>query len=158
GRVPRPEEARSALRAWTGEAAVEHLFLVACGLDSAQAGEREIALQLRAAWDAAREANVSGPTLDRVVGDALGMARRVEQLAADSRPASLADLASERMLHHLSRGSGRVALVGVSPMTRRCGRTLKEAGVPLVIVNRTVDAAREWAEHVGAPLLSLEEF
>src|SRR5438105_462481 len=32
GRAPRPNEARAALRAWTGEAAVEHLFLVACGL------------------------------------------------------------------------------------------------------------------------------
>ena len=54
GREPAPGEARSALRAWTGEAAVEHLFLVACGLDSAQAGEREIAAQLRSAWEAAR--------------------------------------------------------------------------------------------------------
>src|SRR5262249_30181119 len=50
GREPASGEARAALRAWTGEAAVEHLFLLACGLDSAQAGEREIATQLRGAW------------------------------------------------------------------------------------------------------------
>ena len=46
GRTPAAGEARSALRTWIGEAAVEHLFLMACGLDSAQAGEREIAAQL----------------------------------------------------------------------------------------------------------------
>src|SRR5215468_2690657 len=49
GRAPRPNEARSTLRAWTGEAAVEHLFLIACGLDSALAGERDIVTQLRGA-------------------------------------------------------------------------------------------------------------
>jgi len=47
GREPAPGEAARILRAWTGEAAVEHLFLVACGLDSAQTGEHEIAAQLR---------------------------------------------------------------------------------------------------------------
>src|SRR5262245_39606037 len=35
------------LRSWTGEAAVEHLFLVAAGLDSALLGEREVRAQLR---------------------------------------------------------------------------------------------------------------
>jgi len=48
-RDPGTGEASAALRAWTGEAAMEHLFLVACGLDSAQAGEQEIYAQLRAA-------------------------------------------------------------------------------------------------------------
>src|SRR5262245_16388786 len=31
GRAPNPGEARSTLRTWVGEAAVEHLFLTACG-------------------------------------------------------------------------------------------------------------------------------
>src|SRR5579872_4135351 len=56
GREPQGTEATRLLRAWTGEAAIEHLFLVTCGLDSAQAGEQEIAAQIRGAWEAAREA------------------------------------------------------------------------------------------------------
>src|SRR5689334_15278588 len=56
GRVPGAGEARSALRTWVGEAAVEHLCLLACGLDSAHAGEREIVAQLRGALEAARTA------------------------------------------------------------------------------------------------------
>src|SRR5215470_15033873 len=67
GREPRGGEATRLLRAWTGEAAVEHLFLVACGLDSAQAGEQEIAAQIRSAWGVARDADACGATLDRLI-------------------------------------------------------------------------------------------
>src|ERR1700724_2141238 len=75
GREPQPGEASRILRAWTGEAAVEHLLLLACGLDSAQIGEHEIAAQLRGAWEDSRAARTCGPLLDRLMGEALGMAR-----------------------------------------------------------------------------------
>jgi glutamyl-tRNA reductase len=158
GRDPQPGEATRILRAWTGEAAVEHLFLVACGLDSAQTGEQEIAIQLRGAWEASREAHASGPILDRLIGEALGMANRVHRLEAGVRAPSLADLAADRAVLHLAGKPGTVALVGVSPMTKRCGRALHKAGVPLLVVNRTLEAAEEFALTVGAQALSLEEF
>ena len=158
GRVPQPGEARAALRAWTGEAAVEHLFLTACGLDSAQAGEREIAAQLRAAWDAARTAAVCGPVLDRIVGESLALAGRLQRLAADARPPSLADLAADRMLQHVKDEPGTVALIGVSPMTRRCGELLHQAGVPVLVINRSTDVAAEFARTLEGASLPLEEF
>jgi glutamyl-tRNA reductase len=158
GRDPQPGEATRVLRAWTGEAAVEHLFLVACGLDSAQTGEQEIAIQLRGAWEAAREARASGPILDRLLGEALGMASKVHRLEAGVRAPSLADLAADRAVLHLAGGPGSVALVGVSPMTRRCGMALHRAGVPLVVVNRTLHPAKEFAQTVGGKALSLEQF
>jgi len=158
GRDPQPGEATRILRAWTGEAAVEHLFLVACGLDSAQTGEQEIAIQLRGAWEAAREAHASGPILDRLLGEALGMANRVHRLEAGIRAPSLADLAADRAVLHLAGKPGTVALVGVSPMTKRCGKALHRAGVPLLVVNRTLEAAEEFAQTVGAQALSLDEF
>ena len=158
GRDPEPGEASRILRAWTGEAAVEHLFLVACGLDSAQTGEQEIALQLRGAWESAREVRASGPVLDRLLGEALGMASRVHRLESNVRPPSLADLAADRSVRHLAGRSDAVALIGVSPMTRRCGRMLHRAGVPILVVNRTLQAAEEFAQTVGAEALSLEEF
>jgi glutamyl-tRNA reductase len=167
GREPGPGEAARTLRAWTGEAAVEHLFLVACGLDSAQAGEHEIAAQLRGAWEDARAAHTCGPVLDRLVGEALGMARRMRRLAAGVHAPSLADLAADRMLQHLAGrpestsreiARGTVALLGVSPMTRRCAALLHESQIPLVIVNRTAEAAAELAASVGAEWLSLADF
>lgn len=178
GREPDPGEAARILRAWTGEAAVEHLFLVACGLDSAQTGEHEIAAQLRGAWEDSRAAHTCGPVLDRLVGEALGMARRMRRLAAGVHAPSLADLAADRVLQHLNGGaeptpyeiapigSGErnflgtppVALLGVSPMTRRCAAQLHERKIPLVIVNRTPQTAAELAAGMGAEWLSLADF
>ncbi len=146
------------LRAWAGESAIEHVLLLACGLDSAQAGEREIAAQLRDAWETARLAGTSGPLLDRLLGEALGMANRMQRLQAGVRAPSLADLAAERVQWHLGGVVAPVALIGVSPMTRRCGLALREAGLPLRVVNRTLASAQEFAETVSGQALSLEAF
>src|ERR1700704_1784700 len=128
GREPQPGEASRILRAWTGEAAVEHLLLLACGLDS------------------------------RLMGEALGMARRVRGLGAGVRSPSLGDLAADRVLQHLGGRPGRVALLGVSPMTRRCAAVLNEVRVPLLIVNRTLQAAEELALTVSGEALALDRF
>jgi glutamyl-tRNA reductase len=158
GRDPAPGEAARLLRAWTGEAAVEHLLLLACGLDSAQTGEQEIAAQLRSAWQEARSAHTCGPVLDRLLGEALAMARQVRRLSAGVQAPSLADLAAERTRQHLDGAAGRVALIGVSPMTRRCARLLHEAQLPLLIVNRSAAAASELAQTVAGEALALERF
>jgi glutamyl-tRNA reductase len=158
GREPLAGEATRILRAWTGEAAVEHLFLVACGMDSAQAGEQEIAAQIRGAWETARGAQACGPTLDKLLGEALSMANRVHRLEANVRSPSLADLATDRVILHLKSRPATVALIGVSPMTRRCGTTLHNAGIPILVVNRTMQAAEEFAETVNGRALSLDQF
>jgi glutamyl-tRNA reductase len=158
GRGSQPGEAARSLRAWTGEAAVEHLFLLACGLDSAQTGEQEIAAQLRDAWEESRAARTCGPLLDRLMGEALGMARRVRRMSARVRSPSLGDLAAERVLAHLDGKPGMTALLGVSPMTRRCAALLSRARVPLLIVNRTLETGEELARSVGAQALWLESF
>ena len=158
GREPKGGEATRILRAWTGEAAVEHLFLVTCGLDSAQAGEQEIAAQIRLAWETARGVQVCGPTLDKLLSEALGMANKVHKLEANVRSPSLADLAADRIVRHFNGKPATVALVGVSPMTRRCGMILHRAGIPLLVVNRTVQAAEEFAETVGGRAMQLDQF
>lgn len=158
GRRPAPGEAPRLLRAWLGESALEHVLLLACGLDSAQAGEREIAAQLRSAWDAARATGTSGPMLDRLASEALAMSNRMRRLQAGTRPPSLADLAAARVLEHLGGKPQTVALIGVSPMTRRCGLALHEQGVPLLIVNRSLAPAAELAASVGGEAASLEQF
>lgn len=158
GREPVDGEAAGALRAWIGEAAVEHLLLVACGMDSAQAGEQEIYVQLRAAWQAAREAQAAGPLLDRILSEAMNMARHAHKIATHDAP-SLADLAVGRVMQHLEGDKpGAVGLVGVSPMTRRCGLQLRDRGVAVTVINRTLDTARELATELGAGAVSLQAF
>ena len=158
--TPMPEtEARRIFRAWTDEGAVEHLFLVASGLDSAQAGEREIYAQVRGAWTTARTAGTCGPQLDYIFGEALRAAQDVHQQAARPGNAdSLANFAVKRAVEHIAGRDSRIALVGVSPMTRHCARAFASQSRAMVIVNRTLESAEEFAAEVKAQAQSLEDF
>lgn len=146
-----PRAHARALRAWADEGAVEHLYLVAAGLDSARAGESEIVGQLKAAVAEADAASLLGPTLRKLVQDALHVAKRV-RLVADGHVgrASLADIALERVRERLRSQAGAVALVGVSPMIAHCAETMAARGVPLVLVNRSLQRAAELAHRLAS--------
>jgi glutamyl-tRNA reductase len=92
------------------------------------------------------------------MNEALSMAHRVHRLSAEARPPSLAHLAVQRVLALPGARRDPVALIGVSPMTRRCAQLLHSAERPLLIVNRTHETAAQWAQSLGAPYLRLEEF
>ncbi|MFN8179194.1 MAG: glutamyl-tRNA reductase [bacterium] len=159
GRDPEPGEAERIFRAWGGEGAVEHLFLVASGLDSAKVGETEIHGQLRDALEAAREAGLAGPRTERILSEALRVAARVHTRTELGRGrTSLAEIAIERIAARLERHPGAVALVGVSPMTRRAAEKLAKRPAPIFVVNRTRERAVELAAQVGGTALSLDEF
>ena len=111
GREPHPGEAEHAMRAWHGEGAAEHLFVVASGLDSARVGESEIAGQLRDALADAQAAGTVGPRLERVFTEALRVAKRVKPMTEGQiGTVSLAEIAerhaAERVLAHGRRGRG----------------------------------------------------
>src|SRR5688572_13468149 len=117
GREPDGREAHRMFRVWTGAGAVEHLLLVACGLDSAQVGDREIANQLRDAWLAARTAGVAGARLDQLIAAALLAAREARELDAGGEATvrkGLAARAASHVLRHLEGAREQVALLGVS--------------------------------------------
>lgn len=163
GRSARPGEAERILKAWQGEGACEHLFLVAAGLDSAALGETEIVGQVRASRDLAREADLIGPGLELLFEEALRVAGAVRdrtRLAEGS--ISLAELAAGHILKRHAQASDEepqpTALVGVSPMTERAALSLEKARVPFVVVNRTLPKAREFAGRFGVPCQSLEDF
>ena len=59
---------------------LEHLFQVACGLDSMVVGEREISGQLRRALRVATQQRISSATITRACQGALTTSRRVAQL------------------------------------------------------------------------------
>ncbi|MBA3853725.1 MAG: hypothetical protein C0503_04865 [Gemmatimonas sp.] len=147
-----------ALRAWAAEGAVEHLYLVASGLDSARAGESEIMGQLKTAAIECDAAGLLGPTLRALVDDALRVARRVRPVTdGHVGRASLADIGLQHIAERLAVQSGAVALVGVSPMTVHCANALSERGVPVILVNRSVERAMAVAPE-GVKVRSLEAF
>jgi len=159
GRARHIGESERVIRAWEGEGATEHLFLMASGLDSARAGESEIVGQLRTAIAESAEAGLVGAHLRPLLDDAFRVAKRVRPIAEGRiGRASLADVAVARVLEQLRRRPGTVALVGVSPMTEACAASLARIGVPLVIVNRTVARAEALAARYNGRVRSLEDF
>lgn len=151
--------AERSVRAWGGEGAVEHLFLVASGLDSARAGESEITGQLRAAVAESEVAGLLGPRLRALLQDAFRVAKRVRPITEGRiGRASLADVAVARVRERLAVVPGSVALLGVSPMTERCAAGLVKLGVPLVVVNRSLARAELMAAPLGATARRLDDF
>lgn len=159
GRTPAPGEAERRLRAWQGEGAAEHLFLIAAGLDSACLGEAEIVGQVRKCHQSALDLGLCGPALELLFEEAQRIAARVRgETRVGEGHVSLAEIAVTELRERLARTPGRVALIGVSPMTERAGRSLHTAGVPLIVVNRTLSKAAALAEELDAEARSLDAF
>lgn len=154
-----PGEAERTLWAWRGEGACEHLFLVAAGLDSAAVGEVEIAGQVRLAHDRARASGLCGARLALLFEEAGRIAAAVRTTTGlGEGSVSLAEVAVGHIRRRLARTPGTVALIGVSPMTERAALSLAKDDVPLTVVNRTEDKARELADRFGGRHSSLDAF
>lgn len=159
GQAPEPGEAERTLKAWHGEGACEHLFLVAAGLDSAALGEVEIVGQVRACRDHSTELGLSGPRVELLFQEALGIAAQVRGATRLGHGrVSLAEVAVEKLRERLERTPGTVALVGVSAMTERTARSLAKAETPLIFVNRTPAKARAAALPWSAAAMPLADF
>ncbi len=159
GRAAAHGEAERRLRAWQGEGAAEHLFLTAAGLDSACVGETEIVGQVRFCQERSLELGLYGPSLGLVFEEALKIAGRVRggtKVAAGR--VSLAEIAVQLLRERIARTPGRIALVGVSPMTERAAVSLAQAGLDFTVVNRSVEKAAALAARHGAQHLSLDAF
>jgi glutamyl-tRNA reductase len=159
GRAAAHGEAERRLRAWQGEGAAEHLFLTAVGLDSACVGETEIVGQVRYCQERSLELGLCGPSLGLVFEEALRIAGKVRggTRLTEGR-VSLAEIAVQLLRERIARTPGRIALVGVSPMTERAAVSLGQAGLNFVVVNRSLDKAAALAARHGAEHSSLEAF
>jgi glutamyl-tRNA reductase len=158
GRTPTFGEAERALTAWVGEGAVEHVFNVAAGLDSAMVGETEIRGQIRDALELSRALGLAGPRLEWLFESATKTARRVHRRTGLGHgKVSLAEIAISRARRRLAETPSGVALVGVSPMTVRCAEKLAADGVDILVFNRTIERGRELAAKVGGEHRTMAE-
>ena len=64
----------------------------------------------------------------------------------------------QRLRERVARTPGRIALVGVSPMTERAAVSLAQAGLGFVVVNRTPEKAAALAARHSAEHMSLDAF
>ena len=147
------------------EAAVEHLFAVTSGLDSAVVGEQQVLGQVRRAY-AAAEANSSvGRVLHDLAQRALSVGKRVHaETSIDAAGASVVSVALDIAAERVAGIAGRTAtVVGAGSMGALSAAHLIRAGVSHInVVNRSLPRAQRLAasiaeQGVGARAMTLDE-
>ena len=134
------------------DAAAEHLFSVAAGLDSMVIGEPQILAQVRSALRTAEEEDVVGPDLGELFQRAVRAGRRARaETAVGASPAAFVDAGIELAERHLGSISGRRAVVvGAGEMGALAAHALGARGVAhLVVLGRRPERAGRLAERVG---------
>lgn len=135
------------------EAAVEHLFTVASGLDSAVVGEQQVLGQVRRAY-ASAEANGSvGRVLHELAQRALSVGKRVHsETGIDAAGASVVSVALNIAAKQLGEDAlrGRTAVViGAGSMGALSAAHLVRAGIGHIhVVNRSLPRAQRLARKV----------
>ncbi len=131
-----------------GTAAVQHLFAVACGLDSLVIGEPQILGQLKDAYRAALDQKVTGPYLNRVMQTAFSVAKRVRtQTRIGANAVSVAYAAVSLARTVFEKFSGHTAVAGRRRRDDRAGRASPAREWPgrMIVANRSIGRAQELA-------------
>lgn len=132
------------------EAAAEHLFAVASGLDSIVVGEQQILGQIRASYAEADSHNTVGRTLHELAQQALRVGKRVHtETSIDAAGASVVSVALDRATKVHGDLAGRTAVViGAGAMAGLAVAHLTRAHAgQIVIVNRTMEKAENLARN-----------
>jgi glutamyl-tRNA reductase len=141
------------------EAAVEHLFAVASGLDSAVVGEQQVLGQVRRAYTSAEANSTVGRVLHELAQRALSVGKRVHsETAIDAAGASVVSVAlgiAERKLGTLH--GKTAAVVGAGAMGGLSAAHLTRAGVGHVyVLNRSLARAQRLADRICGGGISAE--
>src|SRR2546427_5504871 len=134
------------------ESAVEHLFAVASGLDSAVVGEPQVLGQLRHAYRLADSNHTVGPVLHELAQRAFAVGKRVHaETGIDAAGASVVSIALGMAEAKLGELAGcRAAVVGAGAMGELAAKRLMDAGVGrIAIASRSLRRARRLAHKVS---------
>jgi glutamyl-tRNA reductase len=143
----------------TEQAAVEHLFRVACGLDSMIIGEFEILGQLRQALDSAEEAGLVNLPLRRIFQDAIRTGRQVRDETGISRNAlsvsSVAVDLATGIVGDLDRC--RTLVIGAGEAGKLVAQTAKEKGTRSIrVASRTFERSSALADTLGGAAIEFD--
>ena len=142
-----------------GTAAIEHLFAVACGLDSLVLGEPQILGQLKDAYRAALDEGVTGPYLNRLCQTAFSVAKRVRtQTRIGANAVSVASAAVSMARTVFEKFEGHTALlVGAGETIALAARHLHANGLRRILVaNRSIERAQELANEFSGFAIGLD--
>jgi glutamyl-tRNA reductase len=132
--------------------AVEHLYRVACGIDSMVLGESQILGQVREAMSAAREARTLNGTLAHVFHAAVATGKRARTETNIGRHAvsvsSAAVALARRSLGDLENKT--ILVISAGSMGKLAAKALaQQTGSRILVANRTQERAAGLAEQLG---------
>ncbi len=139
--------------------AVQHLFNVSAGLDSAVLGEHEILGQIRRAWDQARTEDSTGALLNLLFQRAIEAGKRVRsETAIGEATASLSHAAVSLIQDKVDELSTKnVLLVGAGDLGSGVAAAVARTGVKqLQVANRTQAKAEQAAAELGAAVVDFD--
>jgi glutamyl-tRNA reductase len=142
------------------QAAVEHAFRVASGLDSMMLGEAQILGQLKDAYRMAQESGSTGPALHKLFQAAFSAAKRVRtETRIGANAVSIASAAVSLARRVFSDLSAHTALlIGAGEMITLTARHIASQGVKrIIIANRSLARAQELAAEIRGVAVELNE-
>jgi len=153
-------DAARALFALDGDRAIQHLFRVACGLESMVLGEPQILGQLKDAFRAAEQHKTVGPSLTRLFHHTFSVAKKVRtDTEIGSSPVSVA-YAAVNLANQFFSGFGQhtAVLIGAGVTIELVAKHLVRKGIGrLFVANRDVSRAQALAGEFGGYALPLSE-
>jgi glutamyl-tRNA reductase len=140
---------------------LEHLFKVACGLDSMVLGETEILGQLKAAYDLALKHGCTGARLNKAFQRAFHTAKHVRTHTNIQRGsvsvASVAVELAEKIFSSL--GEREVLVLGAGDTSEKVARALLSRGAKqLIVASRTFDRAEALAGALGGRAVPFDDW
>lgn len=140
--------------------AVQHLFRVACGLDSLVLGEPQILGQIKQAFATASQMKSVNKILNKWFHHTFTVAKRVRtetQIGANAISVAFAAVRlAKQIFSDLS--ASRVLLIGAGETIELVGKYLVEHDVPnITIANRTLSRAMDLVEQFDAKAITLGE-
>lgn len=156
----RSDELHQHLYSQHDDAAVRHLFEVACGLDSAVIGENEILGQVRDAWSLAQESGAARTTLNLLFRHALETGKRARSETGISRSTTSISFAAVEMARELlgTLAYRKVLIVGAGTMGEGVAVALTmNSTTEVTVINRTESRGRDLAERLGAEMRPMSE-
>ncbi len=139
-------------RSVSGAAAVERLFRVVAGFDSAVVAEEQLLGQVRAAYEAALANGSTGPILNELFRRSLRFGRRVRSHARPGTDRSLADRGvawlEERLRSEAAGKAVHSVVVGSGEMARLMAERLAQRSHRVTVVSQSAERGRRVVEHL----------
>jgi glutamyl-tRNA reductase len=138
---------------------VEHLFKVACGLDSMVLGETEILGQIKKAYELALQHKHTGGRLNKAFQNAFNVAKKIRTETNIQRGSvsvgSVAVELAEKIFNDLSERT--VMVIGAGDTSEKTARSLLSRGAKSIIVaNRSFDKAEALAGELGGRAINFD--